>query len=361
MKKLFTKRIFIGIGVVVALLLGFVIYYSPEKRMSRQLDMGQKYLEEQNYERAKVAFNEVIEIDPISVDAYLGLKDAYVGIGDMESAICVLENGIELTQDTRLIEALELLQSDVSIVNQYNSENVQRNDELADIYYFETIDELATDILSQLGTVGDFNFVGASYDEFTQYLIDNYNFSLSNDVSCLNGFINDNCDGPIYSSIFTDFDNKLQKTVNIDDGALSFSVNYCEDSICFTCFLNNEPISDDYSEPLILNFPLLYQDWDDFFAKYVPWQSSKTDESLGYGNEHDPICLSRMYDDSAGKAWSHEDFNGNFVNFFRLDELDDYHIVINTTGKYMNGANEIYMTFCEYIDCRWITINFEYG
>lgn len=79
--------------VIVALIIGTGIYNMPEKRLSRHLDLGQKYLSEQNYEQAAIEFNKAIEIDPKSVDAYLGMADAYFGMGDYQKAIEVLEEG----------------------------------------------------------------------------------------------------------------------------------------------------------------------------------------------------------------------------------------------------------------------------
>lgn len=110
-KKRNNKGIIIGIilaaVIILAVGMGLGIYNSPENRISRQLDLGQKYLEEQNYEQAVVAFNKVIEIDPMSVEAYLGLANAYVGLGDMDSAIAILEEGYEVTKDENINQMLK--------------------------------------------------------------------------------------------------------------------------------------------------------------------------------------------------------------------------------------------------------------
>lgn len=78
-----------------------------KKAFAEQISLGERYLLEQKYEEAIIAFNLAIEIDPKSVDSYLKLSEAYSGIGDYESAASALEKGYELTQDSRLAEAME--------------------------------------------------------------------------------------------------------------------------------------------------------------------------------------------------------------------------------------------------------------
>lgn len=96
--------------VLVALIVGFGIYNTPDNRLSRQLDLGQKYLEEHNYEQAIVEFDKAIAIDPMSVEAYLGKVEAYIGLGDLQSAFDTLQTGYALTGDERLKEELDEVQ-----------------------------------------------------------------------------------------------------------------------------------------------------------------------------------------------------------------------------------------------------------
>lgn len=46
---------------------------SLEQKVTEQLELGQKYLQELNYEEAIVAFNKVIEMDPKNVEAWYGV------------------------------------------------------------------------------------------------------------------------------------------------------------------------------------------------------------------------------------------------------------------------------------------------
>ena len=93
-------------AVIIALAVGIGIYNAPSNRMSRALDLGARYLEEQNYEQALVEFDKVISIDPMSVAAYLGKAQAYEGMGDTEQLLAVLQTGYEQTGDGQIKEQL---------------------------------------------------------------------------------------------------------------------------------------------------------------------------------------------------------------------------------------------------------------
>ncbi len=64
-------------GLLVLMLLGTLAACgkSAAERWQEQYDLGMKYLEEQNYEEAIVAFTGAIEIDPNQPDTYIALSD----------------------------------------------------------------------------------------------------------------------------------------------------------------------------------------------------------------------------------------------------------------------------------------------
>jgi len=74
---------------------------------SEQLSLGQKFLIDLEYEKAVAEFNAVIEIEPKNVDAYIGLADAYIGMGDENKAIEALEKGLAETGDERIRAKLD--------------------------------------------------------------------------------------------------------------------------------------------------------------------------------------------------------------------------------------------------------------
>ncbi len=91
----------IAIALVVVLVV-FVPKSAKAKKLEEQLNLGDKYLSELQYEQAVAAYLEAIEIDPKNVDAYLGLADAYIAQGDYDKAIEVLEEAVdELDGDAR--------------------------------------------------------------------------------------------------------------------------------------------------------------------------------------------------------------------------------------------------------------------
>ena len=108
------KKVITIVGIAVALILVVVIGVilassNSGKKLQEQLDLGNKYLDEMDYERALVAFNAVLEIDPRNADAYLGIVEAYVGMGDMEKALEAARKGYDLTEDARLLQKINEL------------------------------------------------------------------------------------------------------------------------------------------------------------------------------------------------------------------------------------------------------------
>lgn len=92
---------------------------STEEKWQEQYDLGMKYLDEQNYEEAIVAFTAALEIDPKQVDAYIALSDIYTVLNDIGSQRAILEQGIKATEDEEIYSRLENLERDSS-----NNENV---------------------------------------------------------------------------------------------------------------------------------------------------------------------------------------------------------------------------------------------
>ena len=96
----------LGVGTAVT---AFAVTRSPSYQVSHGLKLAERFLSEQNYEQAVIEFRNVIGIEPKNVDAYLGLADAYIGLGDTDKAIEVLRDGLERTNDAKLQAKLDAL------------------------------------------------------------------------------------------------------------------------------------------------------------------------------------------------------------------------------------------------------------
>lgn len=103
-------------SVICLLVIAIFITGCGSENLEKQLSLGQKYLFEQKYEEAIVAFEKAIQIDKKCVDAYIGLADAYVGIGDSDKALEMLKQGFAITADKVLNEKYLGLKSEINKV-----------------------------------------------------------------------------------------------------------------------------------------------------------------------------------------------------------------------------------------------------
>ena len=110
------QRLAVIIGII-AVIIPFVVVgllvtaRGQECKMQEHLDLGAQYLDELDYERAIAEYTAVLSIDPKCVDAYLGIVDAYVGMGDYENALLNAQEGYDKTGDERLVQKVEEVKS----------------------------------------------------------------------------------------------------------------------------------------------------------------------------------------------------------------------------------------------------------
>ncbi len=96
----------IGAGITAV---AVVNSHSASSGVAGSLQLAERYLNEQNYEQAVIEYQKVLEIEPMNVDAYLGIAEAYLGMGDTEKALEWLNKGLEQTGDARLSSKIEAL------------------------------------------------------------------------------------------------------------------------------------------------------------------------------------------------------------------------------------------------------------
>ena len=91
------RRWIIGSSLLICIMILLVSCGKSEmEQIEEQLKLGQKYLEEQNYEEAVVAFQKVIELDDKEISAYSGLIQAYDGLKDRSQTKNLIEKGFEI-------------------------------------------------------------------------------------------------------------------------------------------------------------------------------------------------------------------------------------------------------------------------
>ncbi len=97
-KKPFGKKkvgVLAAIAVVlVALVISLGIYNKPENRLARQLNLGNRYLEEQNYAEAALAFEKAIQIDERCMIAYVNGIEAYRHLDEPENLLAFYERAV---------------------------------------------------------------------------------------------------------------------------------------------------------------------------------------------------------------------------------------------------------------------------
>lgn len=118
------------VALFVILFVALIIFFykinsnGKDNRLQEQLDLGAKYLSELDYAQAIVAYDTAIQIDPMSMDAYLGLASVYEAQGEYEKAIAILQEGYDKTSDDVFLDKIEQLKNVLkSNCEENNSDN----------------------------------------------------------------------------------------------------------------------------------------------------------------------------------------------------------------------------------------------
>lgn len=103
-----TRNVLIGVIIVLilALLAVFLLLFSrikSTKDYNEQLSLGDKYLQEMNYEDAAIAFQNAIQINEKKETGHIRLADVYMATEDYDQAADVLLTGYNATGESDLI------------------------------------------------------------------------------------------------------------------------------------------------------------------------------------------------------------------------------------------------------------------
>lgn len=98
-------------SIVIAVVMG-----APEKvnaaRVSKQLELGNKYLNSAEYDKAEVAFNKSLRIDPKSVEAATGMAKVYNEKEQPEDAVKYLKKAADNITTPEQVQELQKVLSD---------------------------------------------------------------------------------------------------------------------------------------------------------------------------------------------------------------------------------------------------------
>lgn len=192
-----TKSIIIlatGLVLVIAILAICLGYNSSASvKLKKQLDLGQKYLTEQNYEQAVVAFEAAIEIEPKSPDAYLGLADVYISQNNLEKVSVVLQNGYEQTKDENLKTKLDEVNAEIFRLEEEKKKAAGERKEKER----RMAEELAAKTVQFDFEFTDFKIAGYDlYEEHFDDLMKDFDIQVYNDIGSFYGNQYFGADGP---------------------------------------------------------------------------------------------------------------------------------------------------------------------
>ncbi|WP_349943962.1 tetratricopeptide repeat protein [Lacrimispora sp. BS-2] len=150
--KVLLIALFLILGFAGGICLAIVSADKVDSYLSgRKLSLGDRYLNEQEYEKAILAYQSAIEIDPRQVEAYIGMADAYKGMKNPEMAAELLKLGWEAVPDERLKTRIIRVYTDLYKQYMDEGEYEKAHDILTDAYEM-TRDSEIRKLLDELET-----------------------------------------------------------------------------------------------------------------------------------------------------------------------------------------------------------------
>ena len=130
-KKKWGKRLAI-IAVIAVVMIGMVLalvlilsHQAVSTEAREQLSLGEKYMRDEDFDEAIVAFHKAIDIDPNNTEAYLKLSDAYHAVGNFSEAIRILQLGFERTRSGEIKAKLDELAAQTTLEALTNGQPVK--------------------------------------------------------------------------------------------------------------------------------------------------------------------------------------------------------------------------------------------
>ncbi len=129
--------LFLGIAVIL-IMVALFITASPKRKLQQQLDFGEKYITDFDYDNALLAYEKAIEIDPNSVEAYIGYADVRIKIAEedilegqyieavnnYDDALVVLQKGQNNTNSPEIANKIVEIEELIDILQEQLSNTV---------------------------------------------------------------------------------------------------------------------------------------------------------------------------------------------------------------------------------------------
>ena len=175
-------------AIIIIVIAAFLVICmnSNTAKIKKQMELAQNYLLAEEYDEAIAAFEEVINLEPKMVEAYIGLAEAYTQSGDLEKAAKILKKGYKRTDSEELKEQLDELEEKLAEMEAQTEETTDTDTEAAavtttvaeDFYAQEAITEQDT-TSADAAVAGDDDWKQAyidylQYDSESEYM-DGYN------------------------------------------------------------------------------------------------------------------------------------------------------------------------------------------
>lgn len=145
-----------GILIVAAAVIGIVKYCDSKTsaEYNTKISEAEKYLNEEEYEKAETAYLQAIDIEPKKDDAYLQVADLYVSQEQYDDAENILQQGEELAGSKKIQIKLKQVKP-YGLYDEYIQNTIAPAIGLADVDEQKSVPNLKTGLVS--AEIRDFN------------------------------------------------------------------------------------------------------------------------------------------------------------------------------------------------------------
>lgn len=109
-------------------------------------DLGRKYLNEENYQKAIEAFQDAIYYDSENPKAYLAICETCIKAGDYETAISILEMGYQETQDEQFLTEIDKTKKLMEEKNSEENKMKEEQQKIMDAQALQALDNPLGDV-----------------------------------------------------------------------------------------------------------------------------------------------------------------------------------------------------------------------